>query len=259
MSSKSPLHRKDGFTLIELLVVIAIIAILIGLLVPAVQKVREAAARASCQNNLHQLAVGCHSFHEANKRFPMQSDLNLSQTAKINYDCSFFVAITPYIEQNNAYVSINQVGTGAGSETNITVFYCPSDPRSISSEIYGNAWWPTDYVGITGLDNFSTAQNQIGIINQVNLDPAMTLLGYSIPQSRKIRVTDVVDGSSNTILIGERPIGCDNFWGWWTYNVAFDAVTGARNATRLCDYTIGGSPCVNSCSQSGLLYFQSAQ
>src|SRR5437762_1010310 len=104
MTRLVPLRRvRLGFTLIELLVVIAIIAILIGLLVPAVQKVREAAANAQCQNNLKQLATACHNFHGTNKALPA------------NYGCcgtggpywSWIAMILPYIEQNNIYVAGN--------------------------------------------------------------------------------------------------------------------------------------------------------
>src|SRR5215470_13063319 len=95
---------RAGFTLIELLVVIAIIAILIALLVPAVQKVRVAAQRTQCQNNLHQLAVGCHNYHDAKKRFPpavlMQSGIEPTCPAgNENFGPNWIVLILPYIEQ----------------------------------------------------------------------------------------------------------------------------------------------------------------
>jgi len=137
-----------GFTLIELLVVIAIIAILIGLLVPAVQKVREAAARAQCTNNLKQLALACHTFHDQNKKLPA------------NYGCcgtggaywSWIAMILPYIEQGPIYTQgnigvFNAAGTPtttlaksvANGQPTITIpipmLRCPSDPA------YANVLW----------------------------------------------------------------------------------------------------------------------
>ena len=147
---------RSGFTLIELLVVIAIIAILIALLVPAVQKVRESAARMQCTNNLKQLALGCHNFHDANKKLPA------------NYGCcgtagaywSWIAMILPYIEQDDIYQAanigaVNGIGypttTLAASTINgqPTITYplqmvrCPSDPT------YGKILW-TDRADIAG-------------------------------------------------------------------------------------------------------------
>ena len=102
-------RRSRGFTLIELLVVIAIIAILIGLLLPAVQKVREAAARTKCANNLHQLAIACHAYHDVNGRLPPAmlmwpgDDVYWGQG---NFGPNWMVLILPQMEQGALYNSI---------------------------------------------------------------------------------------------------------------------------------------------------------
>src|SRR6187431_3295429 len=99
-----PKHRSDrGFTLIELLVVIAIIAILIGLLLPAVQKVREAAARTQCMNNVKQLSLSCHNYHDANGTMPPYSAAMGNEVGSAH----FF--LLPYIEQDNLYRSANGI------------------------------------------------------------------------------------------------------------------------------------------------------
>src|SRR6187200_274973 len=96
--------RRPAFTLIELLVVIAIIAILIGLLLPAVQKVREASMRTKCQNNLKQLGLGIHNYESSNKRLPSPGEGVIPNSATKDYDThSFFTYILPFIEQDSVY------------------------------------------------------------------------------------------------------------------------------------------------------------
>src|SRR5437762_11152645 len=109
MTRLVPLRRgRSGFTLIELLVVIAIIAILIGLLVPAVQKVREAAARSQCQNNMKQLALACHNYHDVKKQLPPAAVMPPGVDAtggnaqvSVNFGPNWVVFILPYFEQGN--------------------------------------------------------------------------------------------------------------------------------------------------------------
>src|SRR5262245_59521984 len=130
MSSHSSKKRRAGFTLIELLVVIAIIAILIALLVPAVQKVREAAARTQCANNLKQLGLAIHSFHDVTKGLPPSRMDNFGGV-------TWAVMILPYIEQEPFYRQwdvrhwyYDQGGTPAAGDvirrTQVPLFYCPA-------------------------------------------------------------------------------------------------------------------------------------
>src|SRR4051812_38970916 len=132
--------KRSGFTLIELLVVIAIIAILIALLVPAVQKVRQAAARAQCQNNLKQLALGCANFHDLNKKLPsaVKMQAGVSRTsATQNFGPNWIVQILPYIEQAGLYATVqtsiaSYMTTGDASwrvvcDKSFSILLCPSD------------------------------------------------------------------------------------------------------------------------------------
>src|SRR5471032_2149667 len=108
-------RSRRGFTLIELLVVIAIIAVLVGLLLPAVQKVREAAARMSCSNNMKQLALAVHSYHDANGKFPASAGAGYDYTPYTPNTWSWLARILPLIEQGNLYT---QCGIANGTSIN---------------------------------------------------------------------------------------------------------------------------------------------
>jgi prepilin-type N-terminal cleavage/methylation domain-containing protein len=210
MRAFSRTTRRRGFTLIELLVVIAIIAVLIGLLLPAVQKVREAANRIKCGNNLKQLGLAAHNYHDVNGHFP--PGIGYTPVASNGVFGTYHFHLLPYVEQDNLYrsaldsapflppvgpITVYYPGNNNVYGQRVAVFLCPSDP-SVDSD------------GLVMVDGVlfgasCYAPNAMVIaINDLHSTP------YRTNPQGKTRITDITDGTSNTILHAEKYARCSN-------------------------------------------------
>ncbi|MCI0461589.1 MAG: DUF1559 domain-containing protein [Gemmataceae bacterium] len=203
------MSNRRGFTLIELLVVIAIIAILIGLLLPAVQKVRDAAARAQCLNNLKQLALAAHTYHDARKSFPPGVHQLSFASAPRFRGVSLFVHLLSYLEQGNLARGwdftdpLNNTAGGLTSRTAtiLSVLVCPSDPIEQNPIDTGkNRWYGlTSYGGNGGSRSYDP--------QLATNDGIFSVIGpgsQTAPTGAPVRIAGVTDGLSNTLLFGER-------------------------------------------------------
>lgn len=236
---------RRGFSLVELLIVVGVIGVLIGLILPAIQQAREAAARLSCSNNLKQIGLALHSFHDAHGQFP-PLPTRTPPGSDPNAYLGWMALILPEMDQTNLYgVSVHACQLDPdtlhdpphiGLATVVRAYVCPDDWRLIAplTDKFGVRAAFTSYIGISGVVPTGA---KIGFDGILGITPGC-------------RLTEITDGTSQTILVGERPPPDSLQAGWWypDFNWYCATLRGPNNGMTLG----GGSACVESdgCSVS---------
>jgi prepilin-type N-terminal cleavage/methylation domain-containing protein/prepilin-type processing-associated H-X9-DG protein len=207
--SPLPASRR-AFTLIELLVVIAIIAVLIALLLPAVQAAREAARRISCVNNLKQLGIALHGYHDVHSTFPAGGWIALpTQPSTLNMNIGWSAAVLPWLEQRPLYDGLNlsfpynNAVNSTAAYTVLTVYLCPSEPRKTLWNRYPGDPFDSadaDYGGMYG-------PRGLGNPTFRNNPPAGPMIF-----NQAISLAQITDGASQTIQVGEDPEAINAMW-----------------------------------------------
>jgi prepilin-type N-terminal cleavage/methylation domain-containing protein len=273
--SRSP----RGFTLVELLVVIAIIGVLVALLLPAVQAAREAARRMSCGNNLKQLGLAVHNYHDTHRAMP----LNYGQWAMMDpldgRSSSWMTQILPFIEQQNLYDQIDfrfgvrndprnlnldtpaPMSNAFVAKAIVPPFLCPSDGenrggRMASRANFGHEWGVNNYKGVAGANwawgafivNAGPHASGPHGANQPNgLERGNGIFFRSDNYDPRHTMATISDGTSNTLMIGEAvPRWCTHTWWWWFNGVTATAAV-PLNQNALCQVTGNRIVDLNAC------------
>jgi prepilin-type N-terminal cleavage/methylation domain-containing protein/prepilin-type processing-associated H-X9-DG protein len=227
------MRNRRGFTLIELLVVIAIIAVLIALLVPAVQKVRESANGMQCLNNLKQMGLALHHYHDAKRSFPAGFVSTLTDPTwrlpagncnafppEQGPGWSFFALMLPYLEQENLYRSIRldlpimDPANATARRAAVNTYLCPSDAGTgpIKLTTCGNPPVPANTPSLIADAELCSYVGVLGGGNAANPDPDYGCYEYQpfngvFHRNSHVRIADITDGTSTTVGVGERNSG----------------------------------------------------
>jgi prepilin-type N-terminal cleavage/methylation domain-containing protein/prepilin-type processing-associated H-X9-DG protein len=220
--------EKYGFTLIELLVVMAVIGVLLALLLPAVQAAREAARRMQCRNNLKQIGLALHNYHDRSGSLPPPTVVDWNQPEPTGW-WAWNVRVLPELDQPALYQHLNLNedafsmcnGNKPFTSQKLAVLLCPSDPNN--SRVYestefcsgGEAYAMTNYLGCRG---------SVRVTMDATGWPLTGLPGNgAFPDvNRVVGFAQIVDGTSQTILVGERPTDPAAYWGWWAVGLGID-------------------------------------
>ncbi|MCI0639679.1 MAG: DUF1559 domain-containing protein [Gemmataceae bacterium] len=231
-------QRHAAFTLIEALVVIEIIAVLLGLLLPAVQKVRERASQAQCINNLRQLSLAIHQFHDTEKRLPYGQFGAEFGTGSNSRAWSFLARLLPFLEQRSIFeqggIPNKTLKESRIADVSIGIFHCPSDPSDQTAPQFdaGNlSGFPvgvTNYKGVSGANwgddlqgvagpTFPTDWRNKGTNGSFDGLSQGDGMFFRVDFRRRLRLNEIMDGTSNTFMLGEDLPG-QNKWCSWPYS-----------------------------------------